>query len=298
MFTVVTGTPTITITAPNTAVNWGIGTTQTIKWKHTLGLNSYVDIFLSTTGCGGPWTPIGVHVANKATAGAWNWTVTNTPTAQACIGIGVNPPLPGIGDTSNKVFTIAPPFITLTTLTASSNWGYGTLQRPAWKSNLGTEKVTVQWSTDGGAHYTTLVPSLMASKGKTTLTVPTLASPTTQARLRVQWIGNPAVSATSPNYRTEPVFVLVLTPNGGDVWTSGASSKVTWSSNLGKYESVSIQLSKDGGATYPTTLLGSTPSDGTQAVTAAGATTQARIRIAWVKDASKADASNANFTIK
>jgi hypothetical protein len=51
---------------------------------------------------------------------------------------------------------------------------------------------------------------------------------------------------------------------------------------FGSLHKVKIELSKDGGATFPIVVLASTPSDGVQLVTAQagwGPTTQARIRI-------------------
>ena len=58
-----------------------------------------------------------------------------------------------------------------------------------------------------------------------------------------------------------------------------------------------ISLSTDGGLTYPTVLLASTPNDGTQSVTIPNtATTTARIKVEAVENYFF-DISNTNFTI-
>ena len=134
-------------------------------------------------------------------------------------------------------------------------------------------------------------------------TVPTLGAPTTSARVRVIWTNPPAgmsASGVSPgNFRIEPPYVTVLSPNGGETWTAGSIRTVTWTGNLGN-ANVSVYLSKDDGATYTTALTTSTPNDGNQtfSVLAAWATTRARIRVAWTSNSGVNDPSNSSFTIQ
>src|SRR5215510_9110954 len=49
-FTIASGTPSITVTYPNTAINAGIGSLQELKWTHNLGANASVKIELSRDG--------------------------------------------------------------------------------------------------------------------------------------------------------------------------------------------------------------------------------------------------------
>ena len=56
--------------------------------------------------------------------------------------------------------------------------------------------------------------------------------------------------------------VTLTAPNGGETWTPGANGAVTWTS-AGTITGVTIQLSMDGGATYPYTLGSNLPNTGT-----------------------------------
>ena len=53
-FAISTATPTITVTSPNTAVVWSVGSPRTIQWNHNLGLGSFVRVELSRN-AGGSW---------------------------------------------------------------------------------------------------------------------------------------------------------------------------------------------------------------------------------------------------
>jgi Big-like domain-containing protein/Calx-beta domain-containing protein len=193
----------VTVTAPNTAVTWAVGTTQTIRWNDNLGLGGTVKLEISRDG-GATWSLLSASVANSSsTSGSFNWSVSG-PT-------------------------------------------------------------------------------------------------TTTARIRATWTVNSSVADTSDvNFTIANPSITVNRPNGGEVWTVGTVASVTWSSNLPSSTSVKIELSTDGGASYPTVLRSSTSNDGTQSFTVQSAwrTTQARIRVSWVGNTSVNDASNANFTIQ
>ncbi|HZS10468.1 MAG TPA: M12 family metallo-peptidase [Blastocatellia bacterium] len=92
---------------------------------------------------------------------------------------------------------------------------------------------------------------------------------------------------------------VVTAPNTAVNWTGGTQQTVTWNVNGtdALAASVKITLSTDGGMTFPTTILGSTPNDGSENITVPNVgTTQARIRIEAVGNIFF-DISDANFTI-
>ena len=90
----------------------------------------------------------------------------------------------------------------------------------------------------------------------------------------------------------------MTTPNGGESWPVSSSQVIRWTSTgLSTTSRVKIALSRDGGATW-STLVSSTPNDGSQAWTVSGATsTSARIRITSTSQTAATDTSDADFTL-
>jgi hypothetical protein len=303
-FSIVAGTPLVTVSVPNTAVNVGIGSTQQIKWTHNLGAGSRVRIELSRDdGVTFPETLVAAH-PNGTTAGTFVWQVAGPATAGARARIRVSWINGPASDVSNTSFTIAPIFLTLSGPVLGSAWGIDTTQRIPWTTNLGAlDRVHVQLSTAGAAGpFTTLSANVVATLKKADVLVP--ATPTSMARVRLVWANPPAGLAASAlnagNFTIEPPTLAVTVPRAGEVWPIGSSKTLKWTSNLGKLEPVEIRLSRDGGLTYPIVIVATTPADGAHAVTvpaAWGAQTTPRLRLAWLTTPGVAAASPA-FTIQ
>ena len=87
--------------------------------------------------------------------------------------------------------------------------------------------------------------------------------------------------------------VTVTAPNGGESFTSGNTTNVTWTST-GSFTTVNIDFSSNSGSTWSSVVAG-TANDGSYTWTVpATATTQGRVR---VSGGTASDMSNANFTI-
>ena len=70
----------------------------------------------------------------------------------------------------------------------------------------------------------------------------------------------------------------VLSPNGGEVWPPGSTQKISWSAtDNGSVSSIDIDLSTDGGATYPVTVATGLPNTGTYTWTVSNNSTLSRI---------------------
>jgi subtilisin family serine protease len=303
VFTIASTTPFVTVTAPNTAVNWGRGSRQQITWTHNLGSNTYVRIDASRDG-GATFTEIAHAIKNtSATAGSFDWTVSGPNSTAAVIRVSwAEAP---VSDVSNVSFTIADPYIAVTRPAKGSNWGFGTQQSQAWTSNLGPgDLVDVALSVDGAQTFPTVLSSGTPASAKSTkFLVPALGQQTSLARIRVRW-ANPSsgttLAATSPvNFILAPPFVQVTSPNGGEIWVAGTKPVVRWVHNLGSLEGVAIHLSLDGGTTYETTIVGGTVSDGSHVylVGTTAVSTAARVRVSWLKQPGVADVSDAPFQV-
>lgn len=91
--------------------------------------------------------------------------------------------------------------------------------------------------------------------------------------------------------------IQVTAPNGGEVWSSNSRRTIQWiSSNVSG--NVSIQLSRDGGASW-TTITSSTANDGAHTwKLSKPVTTAARIRVCSVSNVGLCDTSDGNFAIQ
>jgi hypothetical protein len=79
--------PSITVTAPNTNVNWAIGSSKNVTWNHNLGTQENVTIEISRDG-GVNWS---VVIASRVNSGnsssTHSWTVTGPATTTARIRV-------------------------------------------------------------------------------------------------------------------------------------------------------------------------------------------------------------------
>jgi hypothetical protein len=288
--TLTTG-PTITVSAPNGGETWGVGSSQTITWTSTNVLGN-VNIDLSTNG--GTTFPIAV-ATNTVNDGSEVWTVTGPATTQARIRV-TSVMDATIRDSSNANFTIIQPTVTVTSPNGGESWGVGSSQTVTWTSTNLSGNVRIDLSTDGGATFPTIVAASTSNDGAEPWTVP--APATGAARIRIMSVADATVrDSSNANFTVIQPTVTVASPNGGESWLVGTSQTLTWSStNLSS--NVRIDLSTDGGATFPTTIAASTANDGAEAWTVPAApTAAARIRIMSVADATVRDSSNANFNI-
>jgi hypothetical protein len=95
---------------------------------------------------------------------------------------------------------------------------------------------------------------------------------------------------------------VITAPNTAVTWAGGSTQNVTWNvasttATPVSCANVKVSLSTDGGLTFPTVLIASTPNDGTAAVTVPNTpSTTARIKVEAVGNIFF-DISNTNFTI-
>lgn len=89
----------------------------------------------------------------------------------------------------------------------------------------------------------------------------------------------------------------LIAPDGGETWAVGAPQSIQWAS-AGLSGNVKIELSRDGGLTFPEVLFASTPDDGTQPWTVTGPRdSTVRIRLSSLLSPSVADTSASDIII-
>ncbi len=293
--------PSLTVTSPNTAVTWAIGTNRTLVASHNLGAGQSIAFDVSRDS-GLTWTPVGV-ATSTATSANLSWTVTGPPTTQARIRATwlANPSL---SDMSNVNFTI-PPRVTVTAPNTAVVWGAGTLRTVTWNHTLTPgQLVNIDLSVDNGVSWSSVatnVPNTTANAGSASVRMPETVS--TQALVRVTPVSFPAEGDVSnvPFTLATP-GVTVTMPNTNVLWTIGSNRTITWTHNLGNAERVNLEVSRDGGTnwtTLATNVAHTTNTSGSFVWTVTGpATTQARVRVTWTANGSVQDMSNVNFRIQ
>jgi len=280
---------TITVTQPNGGQTWHIGTSQAITWTSS-GISGNVKIELSRNG-GTNYSE--TLFASTLDDGSENWTVAGSVTSTARIKV-TSISSPTVFDASNSNFSIVQPTITVTVPNGGGTWAIGSTQNIWWSSGGVSGNVKIELSRDGGSSYSTLVAS--TSNDGTEPWVVT-SPPTSQARIKVSSVDNPAINDVSDaNFSIVQPTITVTFPNGGETWRIGMSQAIQWTStNL--TGNVKIELSRNAGSTYET-LFASTANDGSESWAVSGSTTaQARIRITSIDVPSLSDASDANFSI-
>ena len=289
--------PFITVTAPNTAVTWDVGTTQTITFNHNLGSGVLVNMDVSRDG-GATYSPGITFPTSGATTATGSWLVAGPATTQARIRVSV----PGVAsDASDVDFTIRWT-IGLTSPNTAVTWAIGTTRSVTWTHNLGAGQLfDVDLSTDGGATYPTSVATNVAGAATNGTFDWVVSGPVSAtARIRVRWVDNPSVSGQSAvNFSMADPVVTVTAPNTAVTWAVDTSQNITFNHNLGTGVVVNVDVSRDGGANYAavTSFTTTSATTGTVPWVVTGpATTQARIRVSWNGIAS--DASDVDFTIQ
>ena len=283
----VPGQATILVTSPNGGENWNVNSQQNITWTSSNVTNVNIDY---STNNGGIWFNVVSSV--PAASGSYSWTIPNAPSTECLVRI-TNANLASISDVSNSVFTIVP-LVTLTTPNGGENWISFNQQNITWISQNITN-VSIEYSTNNGGNWTSVISSTPAAAGSYNWTVPN--TPSTQCLVRISDASNLSINDVSDNVFTITSSLTVTAPNGGENWLGTYSQhNITWTSQ--NITNLSIEYSTNNGSSW-TSVISSTPaSAGSYNWTIPNTpSTQCLVRISDASNASINDVSNAAFTI-
>jgi hypothetical protein len=289
LFTIAPGTPVITVTSPNTNVTRYVGNTYNITWTSQYVTSNAMKIDYSIDN-GVNWIPV---AANTPNTGSYSWLVPNTPSTQCLVKV-TDLGNPSTNDVSNTTFTIALPWITVTSPNGGETFGSCSSRSITW-SHAGTSgQFRVQYSTDNGTSWTTLTNSTTASS-YTWNPVPSISS--SNSLVKVFDVNNhayrdssDAVFAIVPNSD-----IIISSPNGGELWEAGTNKTITWVSAPNSYR-FSVAYSLNNGSTW-TTITSSTYSSSHSWLVPNDPTNQALIRVRDYDNSCIQDFSDAVFTI-
>ncbi len=263
-------TPAVTVTGPAGGSIF-VGTPQTITWTDNLPPDATMLIELSRDG-GNSFETVAAAAPNS---GSFAWTATGPAAAAALVRVTGNEPLPTSG--LGAPFAIVMPTLTVISPAAGASWAIGTAHTITWTTNLAsTGTVDIDLSLNGGASYTTLAATAPNSGSFAwTATGPATAS----ALVRITANGAVPASGISGSFAIVNPTLAISAPTTGASWTVGTARAITWTTNLPATDTVRIDLSRNGGASY-SSLATSVPNSGSFTWTIAGTvTTSAIVRV-------------------
>lgn len=221
--------------------------------------------------------------------GYCDWVVMG-PASDLCLIQIASNTYPAISDTSDALFSIIDPSITLTGPNGGQTYRTGDTMTVKWESQDVSGDFRVELSRDNGASWTEI-----GMTAENIFDWKVAGPDSDQCLVRVATTSYPLVDDTS-----DAVFAIItqtldiLHPNGGETCFIGEIETITWSSqNIP--DGFNVELSRDGGGTW--TLLGTASQSPYEWTVSAPTAAQCRIRVTSQSDPGLTDMSNVDFTI-
>ena len=315
-------------TAPRSGTMTVAGQTFTVNQAGadapcTFSISPTSQSFVSTGGSGSIAVTASASTCMWTSANALSWVTitsgTGTGSGNATYTVASN------SSTSSRdgTFTVAGNTFTvnqagasggaISVTVASPNGGEklytGTSYRIDWTATGPITQFDVETSSNGGASYSPISGCTGLNSTARSCTWAAPAPATTNGRIRViARDGGGATAADASNAAfsvlTGTASISVTFPNANKLNVGiGSLQQVKWSHNLGTEAFVRIELSRDGGVTYPEVVSpavkNTAATTGTFSWRVNGPATvgaQARLRISWTNGPTN-DASDVNFTI-
>lgn len=310
---------TITVVTPNGGETWAGASTQNISWTSS-GVTQ-VDLAYTTNG-GTSWIPITTNYPALSTP--YPWLVPGAgPLGSTQCRVRVTSSTNNlITDMSNSNFTIPASGIQVLSPNGGELFQVGQMVSIRW-SAVSIVNVDIDYSTNNGTNWTSIVTSVPASRSFFSWIIPSGITGD-QLRIRVKDNSNATVQdvsdatfsirgAMSPNARKYrggsfdgysrdnnlPKAITVTSPNGGETWSGSSMQNITWSSQ--NVDNVRIEFSSNNGSSW--NIIQSTYPAGTGTfpwqVPSAGisGSNQCLVRISNATDLTLSDVSNGTWSI-
>ncbi len=200
----------ITIVTPNGGESLAGCQPYNITWTES-GTSNFYDIDYSTNG-GVTW--VSVATAINTSSGSYTWTVPNRSSTNFKIRVLDNA-TPGIFDESDAVFTVIGP-LQLNYPNGGDSTVAGAIMPVNWSATNTSNTYRIQYSTNGGANWSTVESNYFNLTGDYNWTVPNVN--TTTALVQVTDVSNACITDKSDSIFTIASDVTVTQPNGGEIW--------------------------------------------------------------------------------
>lgn len=237
--------PSISLVTPNGGEVWNYGEEYEVSWTGE-GLDYYVIIEFSGDG-GNTWQQM-TYAETSPTGGSAMVSPLLYPTTNA--RIRVVDYYSGASDESDADFTVNSPAYLVSAPYLNSAFYVNGDVTVQWYSYL-TSNVDIQFSSDNGATFTTVLTDIPAYQQYVNFPAP--EQPSDNCIVKVVSTGDPQLFGLSQAFRVVPMPELTLTfPNGGEILDNDSTYQITWSltGELLYYSYGTIEFSMDNGATW------------------------------------------------
>jgi len=291
-FTITPGTP--ALTSPNGGQTWYYASTYNITWTNQYFYGTYVTLSYSVDS-GASWLPITTATNNN---GSYAWTIPNTASSQCLVKVNEYNN-PAVFDVSNATFTIAPALVigTPNGNNGMEEWRVCTQTTIQWTSGGCSGNYKIEYSTDNGASWTTLVSSYYSAGTNNSYNWTIPNTPSTNCLVRVSDVSASVKTDISDAAFTIKPSIIVTAPNGGQSLPQASSFNITWTSD-GASNYYNIDYSTDGGSTWTNIIYNQYITGGSYTWTVPSVTSSnCKIRVTDYINTCKTDMSDNTFSI-
>jgi len=261
--------PTVDITYPNGGESFGTGTGQYIEWL-TTGVTTLKVQY--TTNNGSTWTDIGDFPAAN---GYCNWVAPSSKSSQTRVR-AFNIESTVNRDSSASLFSIfslpnhnpdkykggaqdgynMASNLPDTIRVISPNGGeslYPTTSTTITWSYRHIDNIKLEYSTDNGANWKTIVSDIPASQLSYTWSIPN--TPSTECLLKISSMTNGVFDVSNTKFTINAASVTLTYPTGGESFGTGTGQYIEW--DFSSVSTVKVEYSADNGSSWNT--IGTAP---------------------------------------
>ncbi|MBI3125406.1 MAG: hypothetical protein HYZ10_13475 [Ignavibacteriales bacterium] len=238
--------PSLKVLEPNGNDTWISGTTKQIRWSSENVANVKIEY---TIDGGASWNVI---VNSMQSTGSYYWNNIPAINSLQC-KIKISDAQFGTpSDLSDDNFAIMKPGdqqLKVKTPNGGEKWIAGTPQNITWDAG-GIANVKIEFTSNNGISWNTIIASTPSDGFYTWTQVPNTQA--TNCLIRISDAQDNEPSDVSDNFFSvdvEPSLKMVA-PNGGEVWSSGSSKEIRWTSS--NVATVKIEFTTNGGASWAT----------------------------------------------
>jgi len=287
--------PTITVTSPNGAEQWVIGTAQNITWA-SAGSISANNIKLEYSADGGSiWNTIATGEVND---GTYSWIVANAVSGTCKVRITDTGRTDTPQDASDGVFAILVPQITVTKPNGGELWTVGDTEAITW-SVVGqlTGNLKLEYSKDN--FISDVQPIVTVTNISTSYNWVVPDDVSTTVRVRITDLDRAAsTDKSNSDFTILPIPEIALTlPNGGESWIIGTQHNITWIDNGGPISNnLELEYTVDG-SNWIAIAEGEANDGSYNWIVPNNASSTVRVRISDANRTTTTDVSNNYFII-